>query len=294
MRTLFLRCDVVQLLPMLFALGCGSQAAPLHQLEQPSDPIPELATDFDPQAVGVISGRVVWSGSLPEANGFRNAHMLLSDHAGEWDRKNPCFPRINAESKAVAQAVVFLRKVSPARSKAWDKPPARVVLHEDKLMIEQGGVPSSVGFVHVGDAVEMVSHHPSFDMLRAQGVAFFTLPIPDPDKAVQRRFTQTGLVELSSPTNRAWERSWLFVSEHPYWIQTDADGQFSLADVPEGHYELVCWMPSWKVERFERDPELLNVSRVWYRAPLQKSMAVEIVSGQKMDVVFQMGLTENK
>jgi hypothetical protein len=56
--------------------------------------------------------------------------------------------------------------------------------------------------------------------------------------------------------------AYLFVSDHPYCAITDADGHFEWPRVPPGEYELITWMPSWDVVRFERDPESTAVVRI--------------------------------
>ena len=38
-----------------------------------------------------------------------------------------------------------------------------------------------------------------------------------------------------------WMKSWVLVSDHPYFAVTDKDGNFSIDDIPAGTYEVVCW-----------------------------------------------------
>ena len=47
----------------------------------------------------------------------------------------------------------------------------------------------------------------------------------------------------------------LFVSDHPYWTQTDATGRWALVGVPSGEYEIAYWLPPWRLATVERDPE---------------------------------------
>ena len=129
-------------------------------------------------------------------------------------------------------------------------------------------------------------------LLRAQGAVFFTLPFPESEKPLLRQLSKAGLVELSSAVGHFLARSWLLAAEHPYHACTDEEGGFTLTGVPDGSYEIVCWIPNWNIERFERDPELLNVSRVWLRPPCEKSMAVRVRRGECVEVGFQAGMSD--
>ena len=138
----------------------------------------------------------------------------------------------------------------------------------------------------------MISNGPELEKLRVRGAAYFTLAFPQPDKPLRRTLSQPGLVELCSAVGNFWARSWVFVVEHPYYVRTDESGHFSLDRVPDGDYELVCWLPDWRVERVERDPELLSPTRVWFRKPLEKSMGVKVERGQITKTDFTMGLLD--
>jgi hypothetical protein len=38
-----------------------------------------------------------------------------------------------------------------------------------------------------------------------------------------------------------WMQGWLGVLDHPYFAVTDAEGRFTLRDVPPGDYTLAVW-----------------------------------------------------
>tara|TARA_B100000131_G_C18094505_1_gene603485 strand:- start:1084 stop:1794 length:711 start_codon:yes stop_codon:yes gene_type:complete len=38
-----------------------------------------------------------------------------------------------------------------------------------------------------------------------------------------------------------WMKSWVLVSDHPYFAVTDEKGKFSIEGIPAGTYEVVCW-----------------------------------------------------
>jgi hypothetical protein len=82
-------------------------------------------------------------------------------------------------------------------------------------------------------------------------------------------------------------RGHLFVDDHPYYTQTDAEGWYRLPHVPPGRYELVCWLPDWREEHHERDPESGLVTRVYFRPPLQWASPVEVAACAESAVNFE-------
>ena len=78
----------------------------------------------------------------------------------------------------------------------------------------------------------MSSAEPGIQMIRARGAAFFTLPFPEPGQPLDRRFDTPGRVVLTNGAGYYWQSADLFVSDHPYWTVTDAQGRFTLPQVP--------------------------------------------------------------
>jgi hypothetical protein len=170
------------------------------------------------------------------------------------------------------------------RSRPWDLGSVRLVQQGQQLHVRQGGVDAPVGFVRRGDAVEMISEDPVFHALHAEGVAFFSLTFPDPGRPRTRRFRDRGIVELTSAAGYFWMRAALFVDDHPYYVRTDSEGQFRLPDVPCGSYDLVCWLPDWREDRRERDPETRMVVRLYYQ-PARETVLPVVIKPREVRVV---------
>jgi len=49
-----------------------------------------------------------------------------------------------------------------------------------------------------------------------------------------------------------------------------------LRDVPAGEYEVVVWLPSWRVAKVERDPESGAVARWTMGAGLEQGTKVKV------------------
>jgi hypothetical protein len=201
---------------------------------------------------------------------------------------NPNEPRINPETKSVANAVVFLRGVDRAAARPWDHPPVRVLQRDWRFHVLQGKRDSPVGFVRQGDEIEMESADPCFHALHGEGAAWFSLTFPHPHEPLRRALGHPGLVELTSAAGYYWMRAYLFVDHHPYYALTDSEGQFIVSQVPAGDYELVCWIPSWMEKRHERDPESSLLIRLSFRAPLEISRRIAVLAGRATQAAFEV------
>lgn len=266
---------------LAFLVGCREGDS---QSQSEPSPSPSFAVKFDPANTGTIRGRVVWQGEIPSVPPFEVYANLPQNHPGQARliRANPNAPVVHKTSRGVHGAVVFLRGIDPEKSRPWDHTPVRIEQHDRRLHVVQGARDGNVGFVRVGDEIEMVSRDARFHALRATGDAFFALTFPDPDQPLKRRLTKKGLVELSSAAGYYWMRGYLFVAEHPYFALTDSQGSFVLSQVPARNYELVCWLPNWRPARRDRDPESSLVSRLYFHAPVEQRQEVSVTAHQEV------------
>ena len=46
-----------------------------------------------------------------------------------------------------------------------------------------------------------------------------------------------------------WMKTWVLVSDHPYYAVTDKNGNFSIENIPPGTYEVVCWQEKFGSKR---------------------------------------------
>ncbi|MBY0524259.1 MAG: carboxypeptidase-like regulatory domain-containing protein [Gemmataceae bacterium] len=274
-------------LPLMLLLGC-SDAPPLPPHEAPTPSIPST-TNFDAATAGTIQGSVTWEGLVPSVARY----TIPPSVAGAGPRQamrfdNPHVPRIAVGSRGVANAVVFLRGVDPARSRPWDHPPVEIEQRDYRLNVLQGSHFGRSGFVRRGDSISMVSRQPIHHVVHAEGAAFFSLTLADPDRPRQRPLTKKGVVELGSAAGYFWMRAHVFVDDHPYYCRTDDEGRFTLPDVPPGRYEVICWMPNWVEDDRNRDPESGNVIRVFYKRPVEVTRSVNLAPQATEQVRFTL------
>jgi hypothetical protein len=252
------------------------------------EPPAELAISFDPDACGTITGQVLWDGPLPQVPSYQG--FLTPRPEGVAGPKhtwlNPHTPQIGSEGE-VANAVVFLEGIDLRRSRPWDHPPVRLELRDYQLHVLQGDRESSYGFVRRGTEIEMVSRQAHFfHSIQARGAAFFMAPFPDPDQVQRRRLGRRGVVDLGSGSGCFWIASHLFVDDHPYYARTDSQGRFTLAQVPAGHYRLVCWLPDWHPKVRELDADTWAVASIQYQPPLTISRDVTIAPDETWTADF--------
>jgi hypothetical protein len=278
---------IVCLLALALLPGCDD--------DPPVSPAPTATTGtaFDPATAGTIRGRVTWTGDVPVVPPFKGWTDVGPDQPGprRQVQPNPNTPAVGLAG-GVGNAVVFLRGVDVRRSRPWDLRTVRVVQRDYGLHVRQGDIEARDGFVHRGDAVEMVAAEPVFHALHASGAAYFTLAFPDPNVSRRRTLDRTGVVELSSAAGYYWARAYLFVDDHPYYTHTGADGRFELPQVPPGEYEVVCWLPNWHEADHERDPETSLITRLHFRPPVERVQPVRVGSGATAEVTFTLSIKD--
>jgi hypothetical protein len=278
------------LLPFALAalVGCGrSPAEPTASA--PPAPRLDVGARFDPATAGTIRGQVLWLGDVPAVAKMTAA---LPDGSGgyRWaEMPNPFAPVVDENTRGLAGAVVYLKGIDPAAGRPWDLPPVRVEMRDFQIRVRQGdGEPRAVGFVRRGDEVEVVSNDHAHHMLRARGAAYITLPFPDPDKPLLRRFDSPGVVELTSGAGYFWAAADLFVDDHQYYAVTDREGRFTLPAVPPGSYDLVCRVRSWHTAGRDRDPETGLIARLRFAAPVEKRAALTVAPKQTAEQSFNI------
>lgn len=276
------RCLAILLIGLL---GCDE--GPHASIDPAHVPAPGNVTAA---TCGTLAGRVTWSGSRPVVPDWEiQVHPFGGPGLqAKQVRPNPNRPIIDADSCGVASAVVFLRNVDLANARMWAHASVLVEQEGGQFRVRQGDRQARFGFVRRGEPITMVSRDDTFYALHAEGAAYFTLMFPDPNKALERTLPQRGIVELTSGVGYYWMRAYVFVDDHPYYTTTDNRGQYQLTQVPAGKYEVVCWMPSWKTDRRERDPETAVVVRHSFRPAVERVQVVEVKPGEACSVDFQL------
>jgi hypothetical protein len=267
--------------------GCDDIAPPPSRAAEPPA---ETGRDFNPATAGTIRGQVVWEGAIPEVPSYRAPVSPGGEQRGglRYLWPNPNAPKIDPHTKAVANAVVFLRGVDPLRARPWDHPLVRVELRDYQIHVRQGENDGPFGFVRRGDTVTMVSVQDLFHSLQLRGAAFLARTFADHDRPCTLRLDRAGVVEMMSGCGYFWMRGCLFVDDHPYYTHTDSEGRFLLPQVPPGRYELVCRLPDWHEAGRELDADTALICRLTFRPAVEIVRSIHLEARQSRTVSVRL------
>lgn len=70
--------------------------------------------------------------------------------------------------------------------------------------------------------------------------AAFNVAMPKFKKKMEKAFAAPEMIRAACDAH-AWMSGWIVVSESPYTVVTDADGNFKLENVPSGTYKVEVW-----------------------------------------------------
>jgi hypothetical protein len=203
---------------------------------------------------GTISGTVKWSGPLPHIPSFPiDKDPLVCDPDS---RKTRDLDRlIVGAQNGVANTVVFLKDIS--RGKAMYIPEPRRSLDQKQCRYEP-----HILLVPENGPLQLKSSDAVLHTVHMDGAASYNLPFPFTDRTVTRTMPTAGLVNVRCNGGHAWMNAEIMVVSHPYYTVTDENGDFELAEVPPGHYQVVAWHEGWKLEREEAAFDVLTERKI--------------------------------
>ncbi len=238
-----------------------AQAEPVPPIESPSAP-PAVTRPvsavvlkeriIDPAAIGprpspgdapaeqrgAISGRVVWTAEtptvdyLPVGPAYREAcspgsaskaldRLTISEHTG-----------------GVPGCVVYLAGDAGAQQ-AFPPPNDSLVID-----IEACEFSPRVQIVPRGSTVRFANHDALPHNVRArEGRTLLWSKNLAPDEEAELTLERLGIVDARSGSGFDWMTCYLWVVDHGAYAVTDADGNFTLTDIPPGEYTVHAWHP---------------------------------------------------
>jgi hypothetical protein len=219
---------------------------------------------------GNVTGRVVFRGEIP----VLPAIEVAKDH-------DTCGERVPSEalvvapaSRGVRYAVAFIEGAPPPSAPAEG---AEVALENRRCRF----VPHVLA-MRVGTELAVLNSDPVLHNLRGwlEGHRqLLNVVQPTQGQVSRRPIKRAGVAALSCDTHLHMS-GYLLAFEHPYFAVSDAEGAFTLRDVPAGSYTLRIWHEGWTVVR--RDPQgrlVYEEPRVLVRevvVPAQGTITVEV------------------
>ena len=181
-------------------------------------------------ANGAVSGIVHLTGPAPK----------LPPHAVTKDATT-CGHEAANESVVVGKGgclrnvVVFVKdarfegKPPPVTGAAIDQKQCRYAPHVQALTV---GTPVSL---MNNDAILHNVH------ANESGMTVFNVAMPIKGQKVPIPMRKSGLMKLQCDAGHSWMNGWIYVFDHPYFAVTDADGAFTIKEIPAGDHVLELW-----------------------------------------------------
>ncbi len=160
---------------------------------------------------------------------------------------------------AVKDSVVFVEGI--ASGKAWGDMPRPVInnvdcVFEPRVQVAKRGKADILN----SDPV-LHNTHGYYGKQTA-----FNVALPIKDAKVTKILRKTGELKVDCDAH-GWMLGWVYVVDNPYYMQTGADGSFTISDVPAGDYELSIWQ------------EMLGVTKVPVSVKAGETTTMEVELG---------------
>ena len=185
-----------------------------------------------------VSGLVKLAGAAPEPDRIiigKDNHVCGHGHAAHD-------AVVLGASGALANAVISLKGLNAGL--VWDRGSAPKITQEKCAFhpYVQIAPPGSTLTIHNKDPLLHNIH--AYELIGRARRTLFNIAQPqagqiDTHKLEPRR---GNIIEIDCDAHN-WMSAWVFVSEHPYAVVSDASGRFELRNVPAGDFELTAWHP---------------------------------------------------
>jgi hypothetical protein len=229
---------------------------------------------------GAITGKVTFTGTPP-------AIKLAVNKDEETCHSEKPSPRLTVGAGGgVKNAIVFLEDVTKGKGIA-DLPAGSLDQKECEYVPHVQIHPIDKEFlVHSSDPI---LHN--VNMLYKEGnqtIMNTPFPAPTGDRPVKKKFKKPGLAFAKCDAGHIWMSAFVYAVEHPYYAVTDAEGNFTIGDVPPGKYKLVMWHSGYQLKETQKDASGNPTAYVWSDDIVEKK-DVSIEAGKTSTINFTMG-----
>lgn len=218
--------------PLVFLLcvvlcGCNTSAPPPQAAP--------VAPAVDPATASSLTGHVTFTGEVPPAEVIRLDGDPKCVAAAQGEVRQTEFI-VSNDGKSLGNVFVYIKDGLPQRLYAVPNEP--VVFDQQKCRY----VPRVVG-IQVGQPLEIRNSDPLLHNVHAEGAVNRPFDVGQPLQGIKTTHTFTTR-EVMIPVKcqvHAWMRGYIGVLEHPFFAVTDADGRFSIPQLPPGTYTVEAW-----------------------------------------------------
>jgi plastocyanin len=217
---------------------------------------------------GTIQGKVIWKSNPPVEQ-----KIEVKKDQQTCGNSKVVPGTVLGKNGGVPNAVIYLDGIT-----AGKKEPVVSSVRLDQKNCEY--VPH-VLIVPPGAEVEITNSDAAFHNVHTYNTAanepgrpqtIFNLAFPVQGQKMTKKFEAGSILSLCDG-GHPWMSAHIFTTEHPYYAVTDADGNFSLKDVPPGQYTIKLWQ--------EGVPELQNNSNTGFLKAEPKTQSKQVSVGKK-------------
>lgn len=178
---------------------------------------------------GSISGTVKLSGEAPEVKA-----LDINKDQSVCGKTKPSDALIIGKDKSIQYAVVRLTNIS--KGKKLDTSAKAVLDQKDCRFIPH------VVMVPVGGTLQIKNSDPITHNVHTFSIENDPINKAQPKSLplIEEKFIANETIKTQCDIHK-WMGAWIVASDHPYVAVTDANGKFSLTDVPSGNYKMEIW-----------------------------------------------------
>ena len=215
-------------LPRSLLLGLPALLVAVLLVSAPGD-----GRAYDTGAVeggGAVAGTVRFLGTAPAPK------LLTITQDNEHCGKKPLYSEelLVSASKGLANVVVFVDGVAAGKEAVK----TTVTLDNIDCRYEPHVVAMVAGsMLKVGNSDPIL--HNTHARLPKSDV--FNIALPMEGQIIDRTIDKMGLMKVGCDAGHGWMSAWIASFDHPYFAVTDAEGAYSIPDLPPGEYTLVMW-----------------------------------------------------
>ncbi len=104
----------------------------------------------------------------------------------------------------------------------------------------------------------------------------------------QNQLNTPGLMTATCDAGHPWMSAYIMVVEHPYFSITDADGKFSMDNIPPGNYTVKMWHEGVSVA--DKEIENGKVKKYFFEEPYEITKEVTVPANGNVTVDFDLTL----